>query len=60
MQLFGCNRKRNDKSKFTILLNNMRLMTILDWWEMVRDFVICDINFEIPGKHFKNNLVSFS
>jgi len=26
-------------SKSTILLNNMRLMGILDWWEAVRDFI---------------------
>lgn len=32
-------RRRNDSSKFTILLNNMRLMAILDWLESVRDFL---------------------
>lgn len=32
-------RKRNDCSKYTILLNNMRLMAILDWLENVRDFL---------------------
>ncbi|KAG8229492.1 hypothetical protein J437_LFUL010067 [Ladona fulva] len=32
--------KRKDFSKFTILLNNMRLMAILDWWEEIRDFIV--------------------
>uniref|UniRef100_A0A0A9WG36 Vacuolar protein sorting-associated protein 13D n=3 Tax=Lygus hesperus TaxID=30085 RepID=A0A0A9WG36_LYGHE len=33
-------RRNIDSSKFTILLNNMRLMAILDWWELVRDFIM--------------------
>lgn len=33
-------RRNVDSSKFTILLNNMRLMAILDWWELVRDFIM--------------------
>ncbi|RZF46007.1 hypothetical protein LSTR_LSTR006773 [Laodelphax striatellus] len=33
-------RKRSDFSKFTVLLNNMRLMAIADWWESVRDFIM--------------------
>ncbi|XP_073974267.1 vacuolar protein sorting 13D isoform X3 [Rhodnius prolixus] len=33
-------RMNVDSSKFTILLNNMRLMAILDWWELVRDFIM--------------------
>lgn len=33
-------RRLLDMSKFTILLNNMRLMAILDWWEAVRDFIM--------------------
>lgn len=32
-------RKRRDYSKFTVLLNSMRLMAILDWWEVVKDFI---------------------
>lgn len=32
-------RKRRDYSKFTILLNSMRLMAVLDWWEVVKDFI---------------------
>ncbi|XP_055378948.1 intermembrane lipid transfer protein Vps13D [Condylostylus longicornis] len=32
-------RKRNDHSKFTILLNNMRLMAIIDWIENIRDYI---------------------
>ncbi|PNF41787.1 hypothetical protein B7P43_G02611, partial [Cryptotermes secundus] len=37
-------RKRRDFSKFTILLNNMRLMAILDWWEAVRDFIMENVD----------------
>lgn len=33
-------RKYIDSSKFTILLNNMRLMAVVDWWEAVRDFIM--------------------
>ncbi|XP_054285267.1 intermembrane lipid transfer protein VPS13D-like [Macrosteles quadrilineatus] len=33
-------RRLLDMSKFTILLNNMRLMAILDWWETARDFIL--------------------
>lgn len=32
-------RKRKDASKYTILLNNMRLIAILDWLESVQDFL---------------------
>lgn len=32
-------RNRQDYSKYTILLNNMRVMAILDWMECVRDFL---------------------
>uniref|UniRef100_A0A1B0D2C6 Uncharacterized protein n=1 Tax=Phlebotomus papatasi TaxID=29031 RepID=A0A1B0D2C6_PHLPP len=32
-------RRRQDCSKYTILLNNMRLMAILDWLENIRDFL---------------------
>ena len=32
-------RRRKDASKYTVLLNNMRLMAILDWLESVRDFL---------------------
>lgn len=35
-------RKREDYSKYTILLNNMRVMAILDWMEGVRDFLSQD------------------
>lgn len=38
------NRKRGDYSKFTILLNNMRLMAIFDWWEAARDFILQDVS----------------
>ncbi|CAG2067582.1 unnamed protein product, partial [Timema podura] len=33
-------RRKPGKSKFTVLLNNMRLMSILDWWEAIRDFIL--------------------
>lgn len=46
-------RRRVDRSKFTILLNHMRLMAILDWWEMVRDFVICEVKLEVPGRNWE-------
>lgn len=41
-------RKRQDYSKYTILLNNMRVMAILDWMENVRDFLSqdCDENLQ--------------
>ncbi|XP_065089816.1 intermembrane lipid transfer protein Vps13D isoform X2 [Ochlerotatus camptorhynchus] len=33
-------RRRQDLTKFTILLNNMRLMAILDWLESAKDFIL--------------------
>lgn len=33
-------RKRHDNTKFTILLNNMRVMAILDWLEFARDYIV--------------------
>ncbi|KAB0794994.1 hypothetical protein PPYR_11833 [Photinus pyralis] len=33
-------RKRQDHTKFTILLNNMRLMAIFDWWEAVLSYIL--------------------
>lgn len=33
-------RRRQDLTKFTILLNNMRLMAILDWLENAKDFIL--------------------
>ena len=32
-------RSTHDANRFTILLNNMRLMGIFDWWTMVLDFI---------------------
>lgn len=32
-------RIRKNNSKFTILLNNMRLMAIWDWLELARDYL---------------------
>lgn len=39
-------RKRHDKSKFTILLNNMRLMAVFDWWAMAKEFIFQEIEVE--------------
>ncbi|XP_046964855.1 vacuolar protein sorting-associated protein 13D [Vanessa cardui] len=33
-------RKRQDSSAYTILINNMRLMAILDWWEAANQFIM--------------------
>ncbi|KAL7019068.1 hypothetical protein ACKWTF_011000 [Chironomus riparius] len=33
-------RRRDDNTQFTILLNNMRCMMILDWLEQARDFIL--------------------
>lgn len=33
-------RKRQDNTQFTILLTNMRLMMILDWLELAKDFIL--------------------
>ncbi|KAJ8920133.1 hypothetical protein NQ315_011790 [Exocentrus adspersus] len=36
-------RKRQDYTKVTILLNNMRLMAIFDWWEAAKEYIFQDI-----------------
>lgn len=36
-------RKRSDLNKLTVLLNSMRLMAILDWWEIVQNFILDNI-----------------
>lgn len=41
-------RRRQDNSKYIILLNNMRVMAILDWMENVRDFLSTDCNEIVP------------
>lgn len=41
-------RNRRDYAEFTILLNNMRLMAVFDWWETARDFILQDIS-NIPS-----------
>lgn len=33
-------RRRQDNTQFTIMLNNMRLMMIMDWLESSRDFIL--------------------
>lgn len=37
-------RKRSNNTEFTILLNNMRLMAIFDWWEAARSFILQDVS----------------
>uniref|UniRef100_A0AAR5PHD2 UBA domain-containing protein n=1 Tax=Dendroctonus ponderosae TaxID=77166 RepID=A0AAR5PHD2_DENPD len=37
-------RRRKDHTKVTILLNNMRLMAIFDWWEAVREYIFQEID----------------
>lgn len=37
-------RRRLDSFKFTILLNNIRLMAVFDWWDLARSFILQDIN----------------
>ncbi|KAL1513260.1 hypothetical protein ABEB36_002689 [Hypothenemus hampei] len=37
-------RRRKDHTKVTILLNNMRLMAIFDWWEAVREYLFQEID----------------
>lgn len=41
-------RMRQDNTQFTILLNNMRLMMILDWLELARDFILQ--NEDLPAQ----------
>lgn len=58
-------RKRNDCSKYTILLNNMRLMAILDWLENVRDFLTqtensSNLPFTIQKSDSSNQIVQES
>lgn len=47
-------RKRLDNTQFTILLNNMRLMMILDWLELARDFILQNeeqpANLPVPNR----------
>lgn len=33
-------RKRKEHSAYTILVNNMRLMAIIDWWQAVNEFIM--------------------
>lgn len=44
-------RKKQNYSKYTILLNNMRVMAILDWLESVRDFLSQDCE-ETEAPHY--------
>lgn len=37
-------RSRGRRTKSTILLNNMRLMAIFDWWEAVREYIFQNID----------------
>lgn len=33
-------RRRHDFSKFTVMLNNMRLIAVVDWWQTMNEFVL--------------------
>lgn len=37
-------RKRQEYTKVTILLNDIRLMTIFDWWQSVKEYIFQDID----------------
>lgn len=51
-------RKRQDRTKFTILLNNMRLMAIFDWWEAARKFILEDDNEEQKSPRLEKSLAN--
>ncbi|XP_045474860.1 vacuolar protein sorting-associated protein 13D isoform X2 [Harmonia axyridis] len=47
-------RKRGDHTKFTVLLNNMRLMGVFDWWETLQKFIFQNIeNVDSSPEHQK-------
>ncbi|KAJ3643178.1 hypothetical protein Zmor_025903 [Zophobas morio] len=47
-------RKRMEHSKYTILLNNMRLMAVFDWWESVQKYIFQQIeNVSSSPEHQK-------
>lgn len=48
-------RRRKDLTKFTILLNNMRVMAILDWLENARDFILQQEDQPQYGLEMQNN-----
>lgn len=50
-------RRRDDNTQFTILLNNMRCMMILDWLEIARDFILQIEEFPVNNelKNSANN-----
>ncbi|XP_055636021.1 intermembrane lipid transfer protein Vps13D isoform X3 [Toxorhynchites rutilus septentrionalis] len=47
-------RRRKDMTKFTILLNNMRLMAILDWLESAKDFILEQEDQPLIGLDLRN------
>ncbi|XP_058818048.1 intermembrane lipid transfer protein Vps13D isoform X2 [Topomyia yanbarensis] len=53
-------RRRKDLTKFTILLNNMRLMAILDWLENAKDFILQQEDQPLIGLELKANERSVS
>ncbi|XP_055550000.1 intermembrane lipid transfer protein Vps13D isoform X2 [Wyeomyia smithii] len=53
-------RRRQDLTKFTILLNNMRLMAILDWLESAKDFILQQEEQPQIGLEIRNNKRSAS
>ncbi|XP_053697242.1 intermembrane lipid transfer protein Vps13D [Sabethes cyaneus] len=48
-------RRRKDLTKFTILLNNMRMMAILDWLESAKDFILQQEDQPQAGLQLQNN-----
>ncbi|KAL3268817.1 hypothetical protein HHI36_007913 [Cryptolaemus montrouzieri] len=45
-------RKRLDHTKFTVLLNNMRLMAVFDWWETLQKFIFQNVeNVDSAPEH---------
>lgn len=45
-------RKRSEYTKVTILLNDIRLMAIFDWWQKVKEYIFQDIeNLSASPEH---------
>ncbi|CAG9818576.1 unnamed protein product [Phaedon cochleariae] len=49
-------RKRQEYHKVTVLLNDIRLMAIFDWWESMRDYIFQNIE----NKPYENKISSAS
>lgn len=53
-------RKRQDHFKYTILLNNMRLMAIFDWWEAVQKYIFQEIENVSTSPEHQQKVVASS